>query len=369
MKRIVFLIISISLFTIQSCSEKEKEEVAQLKTAPVENLPSENKVTEVSSPTIIRSGLPAGYEKFTTDTTQLSQYIRRIFQDSKGDLWFGTVGEGVVRYDGKTLTYYTTKEGFSGNNVQGIAEDKEGNVWFGTTGGVSRWDGKSFTNFTENDGIKNNFVFSLCISKSGTIWVGTNEGVYYYNPYNALKKDEKTFTNLSIPATVEVESIIEDKNENIWIATHGNGVFRYDGKNLKNFSEKDGLTNNIVNCILQDKMGDIWFSTSKGGLSKYNGASFTNFTTEQGLTRNEAFRMYEDKAGNIWVNVRGSVCRYNGISFTDFREKDGLTNTGVQSMYEDRAGNFWFGTGAGLFIFNGKTFYNVSKKGPWPQNI
>ncbi|MBK7668757.1 MAG: hypothetical protein IPJ32_16330 [Sphingobacteriaceae bacterium] len=241
MKRIISLIILIVLFAIQSCSEKEKVDATQTKALPVEKIEIKSEAVTPVTPKIIRSGLPAGYNKFTTDTTQLSQYIRRIFQDSKGNLWFGTVGEGVVRYDGTSLTYYTTKEGFSGNNVQSIAEDKEGNVWFGTTGGVSRWDGKSFINFTDKDGIKNNFVYSLCISKSGTIWVGTNEGVYYYNPYNTLKKDEKIFTNLSIPATIEVESIIDDKNENIWIATHGNGVFRYDGKNLKNFFRKRWL--------------------------------------------------------------------------------------------------------------------------------
>ncbi len=46
------------------------------------------------------------------DTTLVSQYIRSIFQDSKGNLWFGTLGEGVVRYDVKTLTYFSNPDGF-----------------------------------------------------------------------------------------------------------------------------------------------------------------------------------------------------------------------------------------------------------------
>ena len=56
------------------------------------------------------------------DTTLISQYIRSIFQDSKGNLWFGTIGEGVVRYDTKTLTYFSNPDGFNNNTVYAINE-------------------------------------------------------------------------------------------------------------------------------------------------------------------------------------------------------------------------------------------------------
>jgi ligand-binding sensor domain-containing protein len=51
------------------------------------------------------------------DTTLVSQYIRSIFQDSKGNLWFGTLGEGIVRYDEKTLTYFSNPDGFNQQHV------------------------------------------------------------------------------------------------------------------------------------------------------------------------------------------------------------------------------------------------------------
>ena len=58
------------------------------------------------------------------DTTLVSQYIRSIFQDSKGNLWFGTIAEGVVRYNNKTLTYFSNADGFYSNSVFAINEDK-----------------------------------------------------------------------------------------------------------------------------------------------------------------------------------------------------------------------------------------------------
>ena len=70
-----------------------------------------NKGKNSNSPTVIRNFKAVGYAP-DFDTTLVSQYIRSIFQDSEGNLWFGTLGEGVVRYDEKTLTYFSNPDGF-----------------------------------------------------------------------------------------------------------------------------------------------------------------------------------------------------------------------------------------------------------------
>ena len=79
-------------------------------------------------------------------------------EDKTGNLWFGTGGGGVSRYDGKSFTTFTTAQGLANNFVCSITEDKTGNLWFGTGGGVSRYDGKSFTTFTTAQGLANNGV-------------------------------------------------------------------------------------------------------------------------------------------------------------------------------------------------------------------
>ena len=72
-----------------------------------------------------------------------------VLQDKNGNLWFGTQGGGVSKYDGKSFTHFTEKEGLRNNFVRSILEDKSGNLWFGMgLGGVSKYDGKSFTHFT-----------------------------------------------------------------------------------------------------------------------------------------------------------------------------------------------------------------------------
>ncbi|HQH40951.1 MAG TPA: two-component regulator propeller domain-containing protein [Bacteroidales bacterium] len=99
-------------------------------------------------PVVQRSGPAAKNPGF--DSTLVSQYIRSIFQDSKGNLWFGTIEEGVVRYDTKTLTYFSTPGGTKATTVHSITEDNKGNIWLGTEDqGVYKYDGKQFRNYNE----------------------------------------------------------------------------------------------------------------------------------------------------------------------------------------------------------------------------
>ena len=113
-------------------------------------------------------------------TAQISEYIVEILEDRKGNLWFGTVSDGAVRFDGKSLTYFTTSDGLCDNTVVSMAEDKAGNIWFGTHAGVSRFDGQTFTSFTESKGLQGPGC-NLLIDRNGIIWAGTNDGLFRFD--------------------------------------------------------------------------------------------------------------------------------------------------------------------------------------------
>jgi ligand-binding sensor domain-containing protein len=303
----------------------------------------------------------------------VGQIIRSIFQDSKGNLWFGTLGDGIARFDGKTLKYYSKSEFFQGdNNVHAIAEDKNGNMWFGTGHGAIKYDGKTFRSYTEKNGLSNIGVGrkSILVDKSGNIWVGTQGGVFRYIP-SADSIGGKCFSLFHLLAPINVTDIMEDKTGNIWFASQYNGVFRYDGKAIKNITGKQGLGDNYAGGMAQDKTGHFWF-TMKGGICRYDGKTFTQFTTKDGLGGSEVWGLYIEKSGIIWITASGSITRYdpsipisNSKAFTVFREGSEI-NFGVQSMYQDRSGNMWWGgNGAGLYRFDGKRFYPVKKNGPW----
>ena len=133
----------------------------------------------------------------------------------EGDLWLAT-SRGAVRYDGKTLTTYTTKntsrnsrkEGFLVDNVQDVIEDSNGSIWFATKGGGTvRYDGETFDTLTTKDGLAHNNISKIYESSDKDIWFATEGGVTQYTPtrgglpfyrLTALKAD-KTYTQLSQP--------------------------------------------------------------------------------------------------------------------------------------------------------------------------
>lgn len=331
----------------------------------------ENTANLKPSPVIIRTPLPPGFHfgGLNDDTTLVSQYIRSIYQDSKGGLWFGTVSEGVCRYKNDTLTYYTHLDVFDGKSVHSIAEDKHGNLWFATNKYVIKYDGKKFAKYGEQEGLANipinnrdcitNAVF---IDKSDNLWLSTPSGVYRY--------DGKGFARFSLLPAISFSNMLQDNKGTIWFASADSGVYRLDGNSVRSITEKDGLISNHVGAMLQDKTGIIWFSTNKG-ISRYDGKNFRQLTSNEGIPNNDIWGIYEEKSGVIWITSRGNTTRYNPSAdkkgsnpFTVFSPENGI-NCCVQSMYQDREGNMWWGAGSGLFRFDGKQFYQVKQKGPW----
>lgn len=189
---------------------------------------------------------PANYQ---TNPANLDRHygIYCMLKDNAGNIWFGTDQKGVCRYNGKTFTFFTEK-GLSGAAVRTIFQDTKGNLWFGNNGfGLFCYDGKILTNVTEEKGLGNDDF----IKKTNT---------------------SKNYKNLA-----RVWSINQDKNGKLWIGTIDAGVWNYDGNNLKNFTTKDGITNNI-NTIYKDNKGDLWFITEGDGIYRFNGDTFKKFT-------------------------------------------------------------------------------------------
>ena len=307
--------------------------------------------------------------------------ILSMLEDKSGNLWFGTGGGGVNKYDGETFTHFTTKEGLSHlsyNIVWSILEDKSGNLWFGTYGcSVNKYDGKTFTHFTLKDGMINNSIMSILEDKSGNLWFCTDgDGVYKY-VHDAIGtggdfslRSEHFTTKQGMSSNI-VWSILEDKSGCLWFGTDGGGVNKYDGETFTHFTTKEGMSHSSVMSILEDRSGNLWFGTDEG-VNKYDGETFTHFTTNEGLSNNKIISILEDRSGNLWFGTGGlGVNKYDGETFTHFTTKEGLSHNAIWSILEDKSGNLWFGTSeGGVNKYDGETFtHYTTKEGLSHNNI
>lgn len=349
---LLFLLLAI----ITSCNGQEKTKVQ-------EKEPTVSK-TDIKT-TVKETQITYGTPLLDINTVPIGEIVvRRVFQDSKGVIWFGTNGNGVIRYTKNTLEYFSINEGFGGIAVRGIAEDKTGNLWFATSGGLTKYNGKSFTNYTKKDGLADNNTWCLTIDKSGIIWVGTLQGVSKFDgtTFTAFKLPEgKPDPTRGVTSAKIVHSIIEDSKDHLWFGTNG-GAYIYDGKSLMNLSEKDGLCDNNVNAILEDKNGTFWFATSHQSICNWDGKTFTNITEKDGIKGTEGWSLYEDRKGNIWFPIEHSgVYKYDGKTFTNFHKKDGLGSGAIQTIFEDNEGIFWLGGWMSLYRYDGASFLKVTQ--------
>lgn len=296
-------------------------------------------------------------------------------QDAVGNLWFGTTGEGVYRYDGKGFSQFTAKDGLSNNTVWSILEDNKGRIWFGTDSGLSRWDGKSIACISLSPGRENTHspdnalpaelaVWSLRQDRHGTIWIGTGSGMLCLKDgvLSNFLEDPK-LKNPSRLTLKMVEAIHEDRKGNIWFASGmppgEEGLCRFDGTTLAQFKPGD---QRWIRTVLEKRDGVLWLGTRSLGTWKYDGKSFSQFSKEPNL----GVPRLVDRSGNIWfsgeesengVNSYTGIWRYDGKNLRNYTAKDGMGEFYVWCMVEDRAGNIWLGTrNMGLYRFDGKSF-------------
>ena len=286
-----------------------------------------------------------------------SNVILSIYEDSKGNMWFGTNRKGICKYDGRTFTTYFEVDGLLDYSILSIAEDKDGIMWFGTYGGgVSSFDGKKFKAYTVKDGLADNNVRAIFQDKDGIMWFGTiKNGISRFDG-NSFKNFNKS-NGLSSDT---VFSIIQDNSGKLWFSTLGGGITVYDGKEFKYLSKIDGLANNRIWCSYKDPTGELWFGTQGGGVSRFDGDKFTSFTSLQGLPNDYVYTITSDKGGNIWMGTYGAgVTRYDGRAFTSYSARQGLRADIIYSILEDSKGNIWLGTyNNGISMFKSSNLLN-----------
>ena len=219
---------------------------------------------------------------------------------------------------------------------------------------------QNFSSFSKLQGLTHTNITFLCEDSFGNLWLATGGG-------GVTKYDGNTFTHFTEKeglANNFVTCISQDKNGNIWFGTENGGLSKYDGKYFTNFSEKEGLGSNYVTCILHDASNNIWVGTKEDGIVKFDGRTFVHFTNKQGLSGNTVTGMIQDKSGKLWIATKeNGISVFDGKSFKNFTEEEGLPTNYISTLLQDKNGNIWLGTNdQGVLKFDGKSITCFTEK-------
>ena len=323
-----------------------------------------------------------------------------LLQDSRGFIWFGTM-YGLARYDG--VNYITFRNdpvdslSISFDDITSLFEDHNNNLWVGTWGGgINKFDpvtGK-FTRFLYKDtdpaGLCDNIIWAINEDNDGNIWIGTDRGgIDKYIP-SLNKFVHYTYdpsSKSSIPHN-NIKKIFKDKNGNIWIGTLF-GLAKYlpstDSFEIyKNDNNPDPFSGiNSITAITQDNENKIWVGSALGlfRLDESN-QMFVPVKFTNNSSTNYILSICEDKQNKLWIGTANGLVNLNKnyplkseYFYHEFNNSNSVIGNRISTLMVDASGVLWvnaYQSGISKLISSERNFnyfyYDPDNKNTIAQN-
>lgn len=192
--------------------------------------------------------------------------IRDIFVDDSEELWLATY-KGVLHITGQQERLYTEKDGLPSTDVRRVIQDSQGNLWFATrsSGIIKFTNGKVTQVLNLQNGLSSNYILAIEEDASQRIYLGTHSGgLNIIEPDGTInihhfseQDDGKLIFNIHF-----------DNDGSAWLATN-NGLYHFDNGNFKEIKIKQTTPGNTYFDCFHDKEGYLWL-TSNNGLIRLN---------------------------------------------------------------------------------------------------
>ncbi|MBI3195402.1 MAG: hypothetical protein HYZ34_13205 [Ignavibacteriae bacterium] len=278
-------------------------------------------------------------KNYTVREGLLSNAITKIYQDSRGFLWIGTL-EGLCIFDGVSFRHYTTLEGLASVSVNDLLESRTnpGTMWIATNGGgVNKLSNETVTTFSMGYGAWSNRVNKVLEDHRGRVWCLSDSGVFL------IENDVvKPFSLL--PSVIDNFHVIELGDSAIWIANK-NGVFSYNENSGQVTTTGISATIGTWAFVLA-RNEDFWISTSDSGFLQYRQGSL--------LKRHPVHipgyvMMLEDRHGYFWAGSTTGLYKLSKEHdslrvIAHYTTRNGLPEDIIQNGLIDRENCLWLGT-------------------------
>ncbi|MDW3652315.1 MAG: two-component regulator propeller domain-containing protein [Bacteroidia bacterium] len=359
-----------------------------------------------------------------------------FLKDSYGYLWIGTQ-DGLNRYDGYEFTSFFHEPGnpksLKSNYIWTVLEDREKNLWIGTFGGgLSKWDRKTeqFLNFLPEAGnpygsLAHDGVRSLYLHQDSLLLIGTDYGLSILNTHtyqikswphepgtsrnffarnilsmSPLKEGRFLLGHNNGLAVFDLENeklealnftseflredqiyftscILAESSQRYWIGTSiglllvvedSNGKFRIEKYLQKENAAEQGLLSSSITSLFLDKYGTFWIGTAEGlnfgdiERLETEGAHILNRSSHDpnvlsSLSHNRTNAIMGDESGNLLLGTSYGINKtsinspfFGKISFESSQRQ--LCNNKILGINQDKEGKLWVATVGGLSIFN-----------------
>lgn len=329
LKKIILLCLMLSI-VFQTASQQYHSEHYTLK----DGLPSNGVRTFLKdSRDILWVGTDAGlsiydgeeFRRFDLPASLESQKVWAIEEDSLGILWIGTFGGGLVKYDGREFTFFTTPK-LPSNQIRVLKySERFKGLLVGTQYGFSFISEGDLFSFVPDDISNNRFlVMSFIENQDGIIFHTFSNGAFHFNPLTKLVKPLSKDSPLNIPSSSA--SFISSRGDTL-IGINKSGLRIINQEGVKDFHDMGQVFD-----IKEDKNGLMWIAVwafhdmnEPGGLFIYNGKTISRVGPDWGIDASVVWEIFIDPTSDaILVGTAGEglyklfdngICRYPASAF------------------------------------------------------
>jgi len=274
--------------------------------------------------------------------------VPSLAQDAAGNLWVGTVNNGVLRLGKSGVEKFTSLRGLPNNRVAALLVDREGSVWAGTNAGLLRLSDAPFSTYNGDQGLSDDYVRAVAEARDGTLWIGTSRGL---NRWRNGRLDA-SYTAADGLTSDSVLSLLEDRDGSLLVGSYTAGLLRWrDGRLVARYDNAHGMPgSNQVRALAQQADGTLWIGTTRGLVRMRDGA-FEHFGVAAGLPREFIISLHLARDGSLWVGTANGAARIvdGRVQVVDMRGMNGAQD--VFDFEEDADGTLWFATDRGLLRY------------------
>lgn len=290
--------------------------------------------------------------------------VHSVYEDRRGNLWIGSSG-GLNRLDAQSgaMTFYSTTERGVSTGVVSIAEGPAGDLWLGTVGqGLKRFDPRSgrvvktyLHDASDPNSLSNDVVMDIRIAAPGRLWLSTWDG------FDEFDIATGRFTLQKLDPRLRPQmyyKMARDGRGNLWLGGQS-GVTRFNPRDgefttYRHADQPGAISSNYVNFPFVDSRDQVWVATQNGLDELKADGSFSAYRESDGLGGNAVSCILEDGAGDLWLSTNKGISRFDPRSriFTNYSASDGLGDmTGWDACFRSRNGAMFFGGFSGLIAF------------------
>jgi signal transduction histidine kinase/ligand-binding sensor domain-containing protein len=317
------------------------------------------------------------------------QMVDAILEDREGTIWASpsAIPSGKLCAIQRGGVQCYGEDGSLGHGVESLYEDNGGKLWAGTSTGLWRWKPGPPKHYSLSDLIDT--PQALIEGDNGALLIATRSGIQQVvggkTEAHPLPGDGRQFT---------ARKLFRDRNGALWIGNqHGGLLHVHDGR-TDVFALSDGLSGDDVESLYEDHEGNIWVATLDG-LDRFRELAVPTVSVKQGLSAPLVWSVLAATDGSVWLGTGGGLNRWDNGQITIYRKGSaqavsgsakreqrpnelgaasgsgspgavreitgsGLPDEIVESLFQDGRGGIWASTFRGVAYLENGRFISVN---------